>query len=191
MVLHFWRRWFDDNLSTTQAKRRVDGSAARSSRPLLEQLEARWLPAPLIGPLLGAHAGAALGSAGHVGQARPGSAAGIQVDVTVPRNSGDSVYDLSQVLAGWEGWGYQVPPRISVVGNTNRGLVTTRLTDTELRLTFTPGQSGTARVTVALTDAAGVSTQITFVITVLPGPVARVAQLGSLKLPSTGSPLAD
>jgi hypothetical protein len=106
-------------------------------------------------------------------------------------NSGDSVYDLRTVLAGWEGWGYQVPPRMSVVGNTNRALVTTRLTDAELRLSYTPGKCGTARVTVDLTDAAGVSAEITFVITVGPGPVAAVARLGSLKLPCTPSLLAD
>src|SRR5262249_37546847 len=105
--------------------------------------------------------------------------------------SSDSVYDLSKVLADWEGWGYQDPPRISVVRNTNRALVTTRLTDTELRLSYTPGKSGTACVTVGLTDAAGVSAQITFVITVQPGPVAGVGQLQPLKLPSTASPLAD
>ena len=81
----------------------------------------------------------------------------VQVDITVPMNSGDSVYDLCKVLPGWEGWRYQDPPRISVGRNTNRALVTTRLTDTELRLSYTAGMSGTALVTVGLTDAAGVS----------------------------------
>jgi hypothetical protein len=61
-----------------------------------------------------------------------------------------------------------------VVRNTNRALVTTRLTDTELKLSYTGGMSGTALVTVGLTDAAGVSAQITFLITVPPSPVAAI-----------------
>lgn len=189
MVLHFWRLWCDNKSGAARAKRRADNGAGRSSRPRLEPLENRWLPAPWLGSLAGALPGAVLGTTGHVGPIRPGSAAAVHVDVTVPMNSGDSVYDLSTVLAGWEGWGYQVPPRMSVVGNTNRALVTTRLTDTELRLSYTPGKSGTACVTVGLTDAAGVSAQITFDITVQPGPVV-VARLRSLKLPFTSNPLA-
>ena len=140
-------------------------------------------------------------AAGHVGLMRPGSApagreettaaAPVQVDVTVPMNSGGSVYDLSKVLAGWEGWSYRDPPRISVVRNTNQTVVGTRLTDTKLKLSYTAGKSGTARVTVGLTDAAGVSTQVVFDITVEPGLVVGVAQHPPLKLPSMGNPLAD
>jgi len=191
MVLHFWRRPCDNKPVPARAKRRGTNGPGRSSRPRLESLETRWLPAPWVGSLAGVLPRAVPGAACYVGPVRPGGAAAIQVDVTVPMNSGDSVYDLRTVLAGWEGWGYQVPPRISVVGNTNRALVTTRLTDTELRLSYAPGKSGTACVTVGLTDAAGVSAQITFVITVQPGPVAGVAQLRSLKLPSVPSRLAD
>jgi hypothetical protein len=113
------------------------------------------------------------------------------VEVMVPMNSGGSVYDLSKVLAGWEGWGYQVPPRISVVRNTNQAVVTTRVTDTELKLSYGAGKSGTARVTVGLTDAAGVSTQVVFDITVEPALVVGVAPPPPLKLPSAGSPLGQ
>ena len=191
MVFHFWRRPCDNKPVTAQAKRRVHNGPGRSSRPRLEPLENRWLPAPWLGSLAGALPRAVFGEAGHVAPTRPGSAAAVEVDVTVPMNSGDSVYDLSTVLAGWEGWGYQVPPRMSVVGNTNRALVTTRLTDTELRLSYTARMSGTARVTVGLTDAAGLSAQITFAVSVQPGPVVSVAPLRPLKLPSTAPPLAD
>jgi hypothetical protein len=190
MVLHFWHRWCDNKSATARAKRRADNGPGRSSPPRLEPLETRWLPAPWLGSLAGTLPGVVLGTTGHIGSIRPGSAAAVKIDVTVPMNSGDSVYDLSTVLAGWEGWGYQVPPRMSVVGNTNRALVTTRLTDTELRLSYAPGKSGSACVTVGLTDAAGVSAQITFDITVQPGPLAVVARLRSLKLPSTTNPLA-
>jgi hypothetical protein len=183
MVLHFWRWWCDNKSGAARAKRRVYNDPGRSFRPSLEPLENRWLPAPWVGSLVGGLPGTFLGGAGHVGLIRPGSAAAIQVDVTVPRNSGDSVQDLCKVLSGWEGWRYQDPPRISVVRNTNRTLVTTRLTDTELKLSYTAGMSGAALVTVGLTDAAGVSAQITFVITVQPGPVAAIAQLQANKLP--------
>jgi len=200
MVLHFWRRWWDNTPAAARANRRADNGQGRSARPRLEPLENRWLPSPWVGSLPAALPGGVLATAGHVGQMPPGSAAAggantgavaIRVDVAVPMNSGGSVYDLSKVLVGWEGWRYRVPPRISVVRNSNRAVVTTRLTDSDLRLSYTAGRSGTACVTVGLTDAAGVSAQITFVITVGPGPVAAVAQLRSLKLPSPASPLAD
>ena len=200
MVLQFWPRWWGNKRGAAQAKRRADNDPGRSSRPRLEPLESRWLPAPWVPSLAGAFPGGVLVAAGPVGLVRAGSAsapkggttagAATQVDVTVLMNSADSVYDLKSVLAGWEGWGYQVPPRMSVVGNTNRALVTTRLTDTELRLSHTAGMSGTACVTVGLTDAAGMSAQITFDITVPPGPLVGVAQLSPLKLPSGANPLA-
>jgi hypothetical protein len=183
MILHFWRRWCNNKSSTARAKRRAYNGPGRSSRPCLEQLENRWLPAPLVGSLAGGLPVAVLGAAGQVAPIRPGSTAAIQVYVTVPTNSGSSVFDLCKVLPGWEGWSYQDPPRISVVRNTNRALVTTRLTDTDLRLSYTAGMSGTALVTVGLTDAAGVSAQITFLITKQPGPVAGVVQPLALKLP--------
>jgi hypothetical protein len=168
----------------------------------VESLESRWLPAPWLGALGGgAIPGGTLAPEGLVGLTGPGGAAAdgvgttaaapLQVDVTVPLNSGGSVYDLSKVLAGWEGWGYGVPPRISVVRNTNQAVVATRLTDTQLRLIYTAGKSGTARVTVGLTDAAGVSTQVVFDVTVEPGLVVGVAPHPPLKLPSAGRPLAD
>jgi len=177
MVLHFWRRWCENKSGTARAKRRAYNGPGRSYRPRLEPLETRWLPAPWLGSLAGGLPVAVLGTAGHVGLIRPGSAAAIQVDVTVPMNSGASVQDLCKVLSGWEGWRYQDPPLISVVRNTNPALVTTRLTDTELKLSYRTGMSGTACVTVRLTDAAGVSAQVTFAITVKPGPVAEVAQV--------------
>jgi hypothetical protein len=200
MVLQFWPRWWGNKAGAARPKLRADNDPGRSSRPRLEALESRWLPAPCVPSLAGAFPGGVLVAAGHVGLVRAGSAsapkggttagAATKVDVTVLMNSADSVYDLSSVLAGWEGWGYQSPPKIAVVRNTNRALVATRLTDNELRLSYTAGMSGTACVTVGLTDAAGMSAQITFDITVLPGPLVGVAQLTSLKLPSAANPLA-
>jgi hypothetical protein len=200
MAPHFCRPWRDDTPAAAEAKRRGDKERGRSAQPRLELLENRWLPAPWLGSLGSAISGGVPAPEGGAGLMRPGgvtdrvgtaAAAPLQVDVTVPMNSGGTVYDLSKVLAGWEGWGYQVPPRISVVRNTNQAVVTTRLTDTELKLSYAAGKSGTARVTVGLTDAAGVSTQVVFDITVEPGSLVGVAQHQPLKLPSTGNPLVN
>jgi hypothetical protein len=197
MAPHFCRRWCDD----TPVKPSAEKARGRSTQPHLEPLENRCLPAPWLGPLGSTIPAGVLAAEARVGMPRPGVAAAdmggttttapVQVDVMVPMNAGASVYDLSKVLGGWEGWGYQVPPRISVVRNTNQAVVTTRLTDTELRLSYATGQSGTARVTVGLTDAAGVSTQVVFAITVEPRLVVGVAPQPPLKLPSGGSPLVD
>src|SRR5262245_11493466 len=84
MVLRFWRWWCDNKFGTTRAKRRVYNDPGRSFRPRLEPLEDRCLPAPLVGSLVGDLPGTVPGAAGHVGLIRPGSAAAIQVDVTVP-----------------------------------------------------------------------------------------------------------
>jgi hypothetical protein len=173
MVLQFWRWWCANKSGTPRAKRRAYNDPWRSfRRPRLEPLEDRWLPAPWVVSVDGGVPETVLGAGDQVGLVRPGGATAIQVDVTAAKNSRDSLQDLRKLLIGWEGWRYQDPPRISVMGNTNRALVTTRLTDTELKLSYTPGMSGTALVTVGLTDAAGVSARITFVITVPRGTVA-------------------
>lgn len=176
MVLHFWRWWCNYKSGTARAKRRVYNDPGRSFRPRLEPLEDRWLPAS-VGSLASGLPVPVVGTVGQVAPVRPASPAAIKVSVTAPMNSRDAIQDLRKVLSGWEGWRYQVPPRISVMRNTNRALVTTRLTDTQLKLSYTGGMSGTAVVTVGLTDAAGVSAQITFDITVPPVPVAASAQV--------------
>jgi hypothetical protein len=182
MVLHFWRWWCANKSGAARAKRRASNDPRRSFRPRLEPLEDRWLPAS-VGLLASGLPVPVVGAVGNIAPIRPAPPAAIQFAVTVPRNSPDSLQDLRKLLSAWEGWRYQDPPRISVVRNTNRALVTTRLTDTELKLSYTGGMSGTALVTVGLTDAAGVSAQVTFVITVPPAPAVGVAQLPALKLP--------
>jgi hypothetical protein len=113
-----------------------------------------------------------------------------QVNVTIQSGGGNTALDLSQILSDWEGWQYQDPPQLRIIGNSNRTLVNTRLTDTDLQVSSTGGQGGAASVTVGLTDAAGNSTHVTFLITVT--PLANgVAQAGSLKLPFAANPLAD
>jgi hypothetical protein len=59
---------------------------------------------------------------------------------------------------------------LSVVGNTNPGLVTTELVGTQLTLSYLPDQSGTAEITVRATDsgAPGLSVDDTFTLTVNP-----------------------
>ncbi len=160
---------------------------SRTARPRLEALENRWMPA-WVGSLGGAVSG---GVAAHMAPSSGTAAAPPgQVDVTVAVSAADSVYDLRQTLGAWEGWLYRDPPRLIIKGNTNRALVSARLTDTELTLSYTPGKSGTATVTVGLTDAAGASIEVTFAISVRALPSAGTAQAGSLKLPSGANPLS-
>jgi hypothetical protein len=58
--------------------------------------------------------------------------------------------------------------KLSVLGNTNPGLVQAGLSETALTLTYAPGKSGTATVTICATDDDGVSRQVTVTVTVLP-----------------------
>ncbi len=166
-------------------------SGRRSSRPRLEQLETRLVPAPMPGGLTSfTLPPAPLGLSPGGADQNTITSAPSEVDVTVSANAGPAVYDLHTVLAGWEGWQYHDPPGLVVTGNTNRALVTPRLAANDLQLTFAAGQSGTARVTVNLRDAAGAFTEVTFVITVRPALVVAGARAPSLSLPSGPSPLA-
>jgi cyclophilin family peptidyl-prolyl cis-trans isomerase len=54
----------------------------------------------------------------------------------------------------------------SVVNNTNTALVSTAIVDGNLTLTYAPGQTGTATITVQATDQFGLSVQTTFTVTV-------------------------
>jgi hypothetical protein len=57
---------------------------------------------------------------------------------------------------------------LSIVGNTNPGVVTTNLVDDELTLSYAPDGEGPASITVRGTDSAGASASDTFIVTVNP-----------------------
>jgi hypothetical protein len=91
-----------------------------------------------------------------------------QLRVTLDENSAASVFKLGPVFAARS----DIHPRdglqLSILGNTNSGLVTTDLSGSDLTLTCARGKYGTATITVGATDADGVSVREIILVTVLP-----------------------
>jgi hypothetical protein len=88
--------------------------------------------------------------------------------VTVAPNSAETVIDLGPVFAALPGIQHQDGLQLAILGNTNSRLVTAELSEAALSLTYTRGQCGTATITVAATDADGVSVQQTVVVMICP-----------------------
>src|SRR5262249_19599487 len=113
----------------------------------------------------------------------PTAGAGVhQMQVTVRENSAPTVIDLGNVFAGMSGIQHDEELQLSVLGNTNAGLVQTDLSDGELTLTYSPSQWGSATIMVGATDADGVSVQENIVVTVLPltpanGKMAKISSI--------------
>jgi hypothetical protein len=99
-----------------------------------------------------------------------------EMKVTVVENSPATVINLNTVFAGVSGLQHQDGLQMSLMGNTNPGLVRTDLSKAELTLNYTRGQSGTATIIVAATDADGVCVKESILVAVLP----------LLHLPGTG-----
>jgi hypothetical protein len=148
--------------------------AARAAyRPAFDTLEDRSLPsvagviAPLAPPSLAHPITPQLPEGTNYAAARAATTAP-DVAVTVAVNAPPTTIDLNAVFAKTGGVDPTLAPGLSfrIVGNDNPDLVTARLSDEELILTFAAGQQGTARVTVSAIDAAGASVRVTFVVTV-------------------------
>jgi hypothetical protein len=108
-----------------------------------------------------------------VAMAAPGSVTANQMRVTVMTNSPASVIDLGPLFAQMSGAHPADGLQISLVGNTNPGLVKTELSEGELTLTYTASQCGTAIITVGVTNADGTSLRENILVTVLPIPSAK------------------
>ena len=91
-----------------------------------------------------------------------------RLTVTVGEDAAAAVIDLGSVFGGMKGIRLQDGLRLAMLGNTNPTLVKTDLSETALTLTFAPGKSGAATITVCATDADGVSAKETLLITVVP-----------------------
>jgi hypothetical protein len=91
--------------------------------------------------------------------------------VTVGENSPKSQIDLGPVFAAMSGLRHDGGLTLSVLGNTNPGLVKADLSETALTLSYTLGKAGAATVTICATDADGVSRHATILVTVLPFPL--------------------
>jgi hypothetical protein len=88
--------------------------------------------------------------------------------MTVFENASESVMNLGVAFGAVAGLQHGDGLKLSILGNTNRGLVRTDLSEAVLTLTYARGKSGTATITVCATDADGVSVKQTLVVTVRP-----------------------
>jgi hypothetical protein len=88
--------------------------------------------------------------------------------VTVKQNSPATVIDLGPVFRSMSGLHPEDGLQLSLLGNSNARLVKTDLSGAELTLTYARGHCGTATITVAATDADGVSMREAVLVTVLP-----------------------
>src|SRR5262245_12791938 len=186
MLISMWRRMRKSDPTSFQGNHRPKGRCL-SFRPQLEALEDRMLPAPLtygvlpltpagtisaaVAPPLPQPRGIAASGA-LIGMQPIGSqlaGAGVNgMRVTVRENSRQTVIDLDLVFAQMSGIQHKDGLQLSVLGNTNAGLVRTNLSEGELTLTYTPSRCGTATIIVGATDADGVCVRENILVTVLP-----------------------
>jgi hypothetical protein len=187
MFFSLWRRLRGSNSGPSRGRRRL-GVRHVSCRPQLDSLEDRLLPAPGAGGVLGLTAGGltygAVATLRVVAAAAPGPvtgpqqtgglppAASNQMRVTLDENAAASVIELGAVFAAMKDIHPKGGLQLSILGNTNPGLVTTDLSGADLTLTYARGKHGTATITVGATDADGVSVRETILVTVRPRPPA-------------------
>jgi hypothetical protein len=173
MFSSLWRRLRDRNSVPSRGKC-LRAGRHRSYRPRLEALEDRTVPAWGGGAVAFALAPAAVSGLPHPGSTPPRGATPIRV--TVAQNSSESVIDLGAAFGAVSGLQHGDGLKLSVLGNTNPGLVSTDLSEAALTLTYARGNYGTATITVCATDADGVSAQQNLLVTVLPlGPATAVS----------------
>jgi hypothetical protein len=112
--------------------------------------------------------------------------------VTVDENAPESIVHLGPIFGAMSGIQHGDGLQLSILGNTNSDLVTADLSGTDLTLTYAPGISGTAMITVGATDADGVSVQVTILVTIRPGPFTLApmpaARGGAASVPAGAAP---
>jgi hypothetical protein len=185
MFFSLWRKLRNPNPGPSGGKRFRGGRPA-PYRPRLEPLEDRVLPALGAGMVPPLAAGGAAPAAAAAPTPRPagapaqGAGSGLQpighqppggthqMSVTVVQNSPESVIELGAVFAAMPGIQHEDGLQLSVLGNTNSGLVQADLSEAELTLNYAPWKCGQATITVGATDADGVSVQENILVTVLP-----------------------
>jgi hypothetical protein len=161
MILSLWRRPRNRNSVSLSGKCR----RPLSSRPRLEPLEDRLPPALCAGASALPERPAAVACLVEPAVS-PAPAAPKPITVTVPVSSPPTVVDLGRVFAGVGGLQHKDGLKLSVLRNTNSGLVTTDLSEAALTLSYTPKMWGTATITVGATDADGVSVQTALLVRV-------------------------
>jgi hypothetical protein len=188
MFFPLWRRLWSTGAGSSGGQCRPGGRHV-SYRPRLEALEDRLLPAPLPGwsPSLTAPAQVGAAPAGAVSGLQPLSHPPLgyagQLKVTVFENSPATAINLNTVFATVSGLQHKDGLQMSLMGNTNPGLVRTVLSKAELTLSYTRGGSGTATIIVAATDADGVCVKESILVTVC--PLLNRPSTGGLSPPPT------
>jgi hypothetical protein len=207
-MLISWWRGLRKSAPTSSRRNDLPTSRRPSFRPKLEVLEDRTLPAPLVygiasegtasaifaPPSLQPVAIAASGARSGVQPIsnKPPSGAANQTEVTVVENSTKSVIDLGPIFTHMSGIHPEDGLQLSLLGNTNPGLVKAELSEGELTLTYTPSRYGTATITVGATEADGSCVRENIVITVLPSLSAKVGGVSpipvdqQMSVPPTG-----
>jgi hypothetical protein len=205
MLISLWRRMRKSDPTSFRGNELPIGRHP-SFRPQFEALEDRMVPARLtygVLPLTGAGtisaalaprppqtkgiaASGALSYLQPIGSHLPGSSVN-EMQVTVRENSPATVIDLGLVFAEMSGIQHEDGLQMSLLGNTNPGLVKTDLSEGELGLTYTPSKTGKATIIVGATDADGVSVREDILVTVLPLPPANTGGPSSASVTENAS----
>jgi hypothetical protein len=154
-------------------------------RPSLDPLEDRSLPSvggtapPLTPPPSALPVGPTRPEATNFAPSRAVSTAPDK-PLTVPVNSPPMTLDLNELFANTGGVDPTLAPGLSfkLISNDNPDLVSARLSDGDLTLTFAAGKTGTAKITLSATDAAGATVRLTLVVTVGAAPAAGPSRAG-------------
>lgn len=188
MFISLWRRLRNQHPGLSRGKS-LQGGRPISSKPRLEPLEDRLLPALAAGGVLDiATVPGVVSGPQPIGVLSPGGSR--PISVTVASNSPPTVLDLGPVFAAMSALRPANGLKLSILGNSNSALVRTDLSKAALTLTYMPWRWGTATITVRATDADGVSAQQTLLVTVSPpGSLGPVSAAPNLLLPQlSGTP---
>jgi hypothetical protein len=156
---------WNSSAGPSRKRRRIEARHV-SYRPQLEALEDRLLPALGVGAIPGPIPVSLTWNLQQTGGNLP--AASNQMRVTTNENSAATVLALGAVFAAMSEIHAKDGLRLSILGNTNSGLVKTDLSGADLTLTYTRGKNGTATITVGATDTDGVSAREIILVTVRP-----------------------
>jgi hypothetical protein len=192
MLISLLRRLWNNQPSSSRGNCRR-GRRPSSYQPGIDILEDRLVPAlavngiPNLGAALQPGAGTSPGLQ-ELDAVVPTAGSGLQpisgkapaapkpIVVTVSENAPETVIDMGAAFDAMAGIQHKDGLRLRMVGNTNSGLVKSDLSEAALTLAYTRGKCGTATITVAATDADGVSVKATVQVTVSPPtpPVTEV-----------------
>jgi hypothetical protein len=118
--------------------------------------------------------------------ASPPASGATPLRLTVLENSAATVIDLRAVYTAVSGLQQGNGLKLSILGNSNSGLVGTKLSEAALTLTYTRGKCGTATITLCATDADGVSVKQSLVVTVQPLSLAGMVPVSPLSVGRSG-----